>query len=149
MSFENETRVRVTAGSISSSAKSRTIRSHNCLEVNLFGSVSFFFWFQLTWVFHDDEAQINKKLPKELLLRYRNTYNTCISCSSFFFSFFVVLLCLNDSPRFLFSFIFIAVVVVVVIIIIIIVVIIIIIILLLLSLLYFLLDGAVSFFSKE
>lgn len=25
---------------------------------------------QLTWVFHDDEAQINKKLPKELLLRY-------------------------------------------------------------------------------
>ncbi|XP_015121775.1 F-box/LRR-repeat protein 20 [Diachasma alloeum] len=24
---------------------------------------------ELTWVFHDDEAQINKKLPKELLLR--------------------------------------------------------------------------------
>lgn len=27
---------------------------------------------QLTWVFHDDEAQINKKLPKELLLRYND-----------------------------------------------------------------------------
>ncbi|KAF3430247.1 hypothetical protein E2986_11564 [Frieseomelitta varia] len=26
-------------------------------------------YMQLTWVFHDDEAQINKKLPKELLLR--------------------------------------------------------------------------------
>lgn len=30
---------------------------------------------QLTWVFHDDEAQINKKLPKELLLRYDDRPN--------------------------------------------------------------------------
>lgn len=39
---------------------------------------------QLTWVFHDDEAQINKKLPKELLLRYnRYRLNALRVCWSY------------------------------------------------------------------
>lgn len=57
--------------------RSRTKRSDNCTKLNSLRFRFFsFFWLQLTWVFHDDEAQINKKLPKELLLRYCNTLQT-------------------------------------------------------------------------